>query len=178
MLHLLMTTLLPVHVFSQPVKCQSSFRWTIGCVRRWKSLILPLQRATLQETQKLLASSKINSSSLPSHPDGMGCILRRKTVTMLLYSPGLRNQPSSKVPLARLPDAAFLLPHLPGFSQDMLVAREQTVMCNQAAGLSRCLIKVQDAMSSQLKCLHLDSTKGKSSERMNQAVDELDFSLR
>ena len=26
-----------VHVFSQPVKCQSSFRWMIGCVRRWKS---------------------------------------------------------------------------------------------------------------------------------------------
>ena len=29
-------------------------------------------------------------------------------------------------------------------------AREQTVMCNQAAGLSRCLTRVQDAMSSQL----------------------------
>ena len=29
-------------------------------------------------------------------------------------------------------------------------AREQTVMCNQVAGLSRCLTRVQDAMSSQL----------------------------
>ena len=54
-------------------------------------------------------------------------------------------------------------------------AREQTVMCNQAAGLSRCLTKVQDAMSSQLQTLHLDKTKGKSSERMEQAVDELDY---
>ena len=54
-------------------------------------------------------------------------------------------------------------------------AREQTVMCNQAAGLSRCLTRVQDAMSSQLKTLHLDKTKGKSSERMKQAVDELDY---
>ena len=69
-----MTTLLPVHMLSQPVKCQSSFWWTIGCVRRWKSLTSPSQRATLQETQKLLASSKINSSSLPSRPDGMGCM--------------------------------------------------------------------------------------------------------
>ena len=60
-----MTTILPVHVFSQLVKCQSSFRWTIGCARRWKSLISPTQRATLQEIQKLLVSSKINSSSLP-----------------------------------------------------------------------------------------------------------------
>ena len=64
-------------------------------------------------------------------------------------------------------------------SQDMLrrerATREQTVMCNQAAGLSRCLTRVQDAMSSQLKTLHLDKTKGKSSERMKQAVDELNY---
>ena len=58
-----------------------------------------------------------------------------------------------------LPDAAFLLLHPPGPS----------------AGLSRCLTRVQDAMSSQLKSLHLDSSKGKSSERMRQAVDELDY---
>ena len=30
-------------------------------------------------------------------------------------------------------------------------------------------------MSAQLKTLHLDKTKGKSSERMKQAVDELDY---
>ena len=54
-------------------------------------------------------------------------------------------------------------------------AREQTVMCNQTAGLSRCLTRVQDTMSSQLKTLHVDSTKGKSSERLRNAVDELDY---
>ena len=54
-------------------------------------------------------------------------------------------------------------------------SREQTVMCNQAAGLSRCLTKVQDAMSSQLKTLHSDKSKGKSSERMQQSVDELEY---
>ena len=48
-------------------------------------------------------------------------------------------------------------------------------MCNQAAGLSHCLTRVQDAMSSQLKSLHLDSSKGKSSDRMRQAIDELDY---
>ena len=53
-------------------------------------------------------------------------------------------------------------------------AREQTVICSQAAGLSRCLTRVQDAMSSQLKTLHLDK-KGKSSERTKQAIDELDY---
>ena len=65
------------------------------------------------------------------------------------------------------------------FNQDMLkrwerAAREQLVMCNQAAGLSRCFTRVQDAMSSQLKTLHLDK-KGKSCERTKQAVDELDY---
>ena len=54
-------------------------------------------------------------------------------------------------------------------------SREQTVMCNQAASLSCCLTKVQDAMSSQLKTLHSDKSKGKSSERMQQAVDELEY---
>ena len=67
----------------------------------------------------------------------------------------------------------------PSFSQDMLrrwerAACEQTVMCNQAAGLSRYFKRVQDAMSAQLKTLHLDK-KGKSSERTKQAVDELDL---
>ena len=64
------------------------------------------------------------------------------------------------------------------FNQDMLrhwerAVREQTVICNQAAGLLSCLTRVQDAMSSQLKSLHLDSSK--SSERMRQAIDELDY---
>ena len=48
-------------------------------------------------------------------------------------------------------------------------------MCNQAAGLSRCLTRVQDAMSTQLKSLHMEKSKGKSSERMQQAVDELEY---
>ena len=47
-------------------------------------------------------------------------------------------------------------------------------MCNQAAGLSRCLTRVQDSMATQLKILHLDS-KGKSSEKIRQAVSELEY---
>ena len=48
-------------------------------------------------------------------------------------------------------------------------------MCNLAAGLSRCLTRVQDAMSKHLKSLHMVKGKGKSSERMQQAVDELEY---
>ena len=90
--------------------------------------------------------------------------------------PAKLNSAFSRVVRCSLPTA----PPSRAFNQDMLrrwerAAREQTVMCNQAAGLSRCLTRVQDAMSSQLKSLHLDSSKGKSSERMRQAVDELDY---
>ena len=99
-------------------------------------------------------------------------------VTVSSWSPELAklNSAFSQVARRSLPTA----PPSQAFNQDMLrrwerAAREQTVMCNQAAGLSHCLTRVQDAMSSQLKSLHLDSSKGKSSERMRQAVDELDY---
>ena len=44
-------------------------------------------------------------------------------------------------------------------------AREQTFKCNQAAGISRCLTRVQDSMVAQVKTLHHEKGKGKSSER-------------
>ena len=48
-------------------------------------------------------------------------------------------------------------------------------MCNQAAGLSRCLTKVQDSMVTQLKSLRVDTGKGKVAERTQQAVEELEY---
>ena len=48
-------------------------------------------------------------------------------------------------------------------------------MCNQTAGLSRCLTKVQDSMVTQLKSLGVDTGKGKTAERTCQAVDELEY---
>ena len=48
-------------------------------------------------------------------------------------------------------------------------------MCHQAAGLSRCLTKVQDSIVTHLKSLRVDTGKGKTAERMCQAVDKLDY---
>ena len=48
-------------------------------------------------------------------------------------------------------------------------------MSNQAAGLSRFLTRVQDVMSTQLKSLHVYKGQGKSSERMQQVVAELEY---
>ena len=85
------------------------------------------------------------------------------------------NNSFSRIARRNLPTA----PPSRAFSQDLLrrwerAAWEQTVMCNQAAGLSRCLTRVQDSMATQLKTLRLDS-KGKSSEKMKQAVNELEY---
>ena len=49
------------------------------------------------------------------------------------------------------------------------------MICNQAAGLSRCLTKVQDSVVTQLKSLRVDIGKGKAAERMQQAVEELEY---
>ena len=49
--------------------------------------------------------------------------------------------------------------------------REQSMMCNQAAGLSRCLIKVQDSLVTHLKTLRVEKAKGKAAERTQQAVE-------
>ena len=106
------------------------------------------------------------------HTDKKDC--DNTTVCSWSSEPAKLNSAFSRVARRSLPTA----PPSRALSQDMLThweraAREQTVMCNQAAGLSRCLTRAQDAMSSQLKTLHLDKTKGKSSERMKQAVDGL-----
>ena len=65
-------------------------------------------------------------------------------------------------------------------SQDTLrkwerAARDQTYMCNQAAAFSRCLTKVQENMANQLKIIQGITSKGKSSSKLTQASDELDF---
>ena len=90
--------------------------------------------------------------------------------------PAKLNSMFSRVARRSLPSA----PASRTFSQDTLrrwekAFREQSVMCNHAAGLSRCLTKVQDSMTTQLKHLRPDSSKGKSAERMQQTVDELDY---
>ena len=48
-------------------------------------------------------------------------------------------------------------------------------MCNQPASFSRCLTKVQDSMTTQLKLLQNDKDKGKSTGKTHQAIEELDF---
>ena len=89
--------------------------------------------------------------------------------------PAKLNHSFSRIAQRSLPSA----PPSRAFSQDLLrhwerAACEHTIMCNQAAGLSRSLTRFQDFMSTQLKTLRLDS-KGKSSEKAKQAVNELEY---
>ena len=96
------------------------------------------------------------------------------TVCAWSQEPAKLNSACSRLARRSLPVA----PPSRTFSQEMLrrwerASHEQSIMCNQVAGLSRCLAKVQDAMTSQLKNLHAD--KSKSSEGTQQAVDELEY---
>ena len=54
-------------------------------------------------------------------------------------------------------------------------ARDQSYMCNQAAGLSRCLTKVQDAIASQLKVIQTYKAKEKSASKTQEATDKLGY---
>ena len=113
----------------------------------------------------------------PSRWYGMHAENDSESSTVHTWSPdpAKLNHSFSWVARRNLPSA----PPSRAFSQDLLrrwerAAREQTIMCNQAAGLSRCLTRVQESMNSQLKTLRLDS-KGKSSEKVKQAVSELEY---
>ena len=56
--------------------------------------------------------------------------------------------------------------------------RQEWAACDQsyqAAGLIRCLTKVQESMVSQLKVIHGDKFKGKSSGKFHQAAEEFDY---
>ena len=55
-------------------------------------------------------------------------------------------------------------------------ARESSVICNQAAGFNRCLLKVQQSMQSQLRTIRTES-KGKTASKVSAATDELQFLL-
>ena len=55
-------------------------------------------------------------------------------------------------------------------------ACESTVICNQAARLNRCLLKIQQSMHSQLKAIRVEA-KGKTPAKVSSAMDELQFLL-
>ena len=54
------------------------------------------------------------------------------------------------------------------------LAREATVICNQAASFNRCLFKVQQNMQDQLKTLRSEG-KGQASHKSSSAADELQY---
>ena len=108
------------------------------------------------------------------HVDKKEC--DRSTVCSWFPEPAKLNSTFSRVARRNRPTA----PPSRALNQDILrrwerAAREQSIICNQAAGLSRCLTRVQDSMSTHLRNLHVNKGKGKTSERMQQAVDELEY---
>ena len=57
-------------------------------------------------------------------------------------------------------------------------AGEATYVCNQAAGLSRCINKVQKDMTDQLKIIQAEQSKGKSVNKVSTATEELQYLMK
>ena len=100
----------------------------------------------------------------------------RSKVYTWTNEPARLNSSFSRIAGRSLPSAPASRP----VSQDTLrkwerAARDQSYMCNQAAAFSRCLTKVQENMTNQLKVIQGITVKGKSSPKLTQAADELDF---
>ena len=83
--------------------------------------------------------------------------------------------------IARQAGIATSPPQSRPISQDSLrkwekSARESSVICNQAAGFNRCLVKVQQDIQSQLKTIKSEQ-KGKSTSKVTEATEEMQFLL-
>ena len=100
----------------------------------------------------------------------------RSKVSSWTNQPASLNSSFPRIANRSLPSAPASRP----VSQDTLrkwerAAHDQSFMCNQAAGFSRCLTKVQDSMASQLKIIQGDKSKCKSTSKVHQALEELVF---
>ena len=87
---------------------------------------------------------------------------------------------SAYTQIARLSGFTTPAPTSRLLSQDTLsqwekAVRESTYICNQVAGLSGCLSKVQQGMQSQLKLLQSEQTKGYSAGEVRAITQELQY---
>ena len=111
-----------------------------------------------------------------------GCHSQQKsdtTETVTSWSANSSKLNSGYLRIARQAGIATSPPQSRPISQDTLrkwelSARESSVICNQAAGFNRCLMRVQQDMQSQLKAIRVKH-KGKSSLKLSTATEELQF---
>ena len=111
-----------------------------------------------------------------------GCHPQQKsdtTETLTSWSTDSSKLNSGYLRIARQAGITTSPPQSRPISQDTLrkwekSAWESSVICNQAAGFNRCLMKVQQDMQSQLKAIRLEH-KGKSSSKLSTATEELEF---
>ena len=54
-------------------------------------------------------------------------------------------------------------------------AKESSYICNPSAGFNRCITKIQDSVQEQVRILHSELGKGKSSAKAQSALDELHY---
>ena len=109
------------------------------------------------------ATKKDSSDTVTSWNTGSSCI--NSTYLRIARQAGIASNP----PLSR------------PISQETMCkwersSRESSVICNQAAGFNRCLLKIQQNMQSQLRAIQTNS-KSKASSKVSEATEELQFLL-
>ena len=87
---------------------------------------------------------------------------------------------NSSFPRIAKPNIADSQPAVRQIPQDTIrkwekAAKESSYICNQSAGFNRCITKIQDSVQDQLKILHAELGKGKSSAKAQSALDELHY---
>ena len=128
------------------------------------------QLAPCQEHQKV---GKSQSKWYGLHPD------TEKTADAVSWGNESVKLNSSYSRIAR---SSGLAPASRPLSQDTLrrwekPACETCYICNQAAGFSCCLSKVQTSMQVELRKIQNEQSKGESSEKTGSATDELQYLL-
>ena len=130
---------------------KDQFVWPPRSQAKWYGFV-PNQQKVGQETGKTVSSWSTNASKVNS------------THSHIARATGIASTP----------------PALLQISQDNLRRQEKSAhkastICNQAASFNRCLYKVQENMHSQLKVIKSELSKGKSSNKVSHAADELQF---
>ena len=111
-----------------------------------------------------------------------GCHSQQKsdtTETVTSWSTNSSKLNSAYIRIARQAGITCTPPQSRPISQETLrkwekTARESSVICNQAAGFNRCLVKVQQDMQPQLRAIKLEH-KGKSAAKLSATTEEPQF---
>ena len=161
------------------------YQQATGCVVRWDRLNLTLVQgypSGSSEAGGLQRDQFVKHGKSQGKWYGLHPIQDKPAGTVSFWHSEAAELNSTYSRVARPGGLTSPAPSSRSISQDTLrrwekSAREATYICNQAAGLSRCLSKVQQSITSQLKILQVEHSNSKSADNVGGATEELQYLL-